>query len=144
MIMESALTIIRIKNRFDKSNNAKATASYRDLQMLCYIPGTEMLFEVQLHLRCIHDLKEEAASKVSPDGRTGEPMPAREHCAHARTRVIRSTRCKHNTLASATVHARAHARPIPRLPRLPCAMDWPIVLHCRIPLTMRTRLGCLI
>lgn len=70
-IHDSDLTIIRIKNRFAKGNNAKITGAYRDLQLLCYIPGTKMFFEVQLHLNCIHDLKQADAQKKGADGRTG-------------------------------------------------------------------------
>lgn len=72
MIDESGIVIIRIKNRFDKKNStAKDTGAYRDVQLLCFAVGTKMMFEVQLHLRCIHDLKEANAEKVDAQGRTG-------------------------------------------------------------------------
>ena len=73
MIDASDLQIIRIKNRFMKSNTlAEDTASYRDCQLLCYIPGTKIIFEIQLHLECIFELKEADARKTDPiDGRTG-------------------------------------------------------------------------
>ena len=72
MIHESGIVIIRIKNRFDRKNStAKDTGAYRDVQLLCFAVGTKMMFEVQLHLRCIHDLKEANAEKVDAQGRTG-------------------------------------------------------------------------
>ena len=68
----SAYTLIRIKNRFAKANaNAKETAAYRDCQLLLEVRGTKLQFEVQLHIDVIHALKDEVATKLGPDGRTG-------------------------------------------------------------------------
>jgi hypothetical protein len=64
--------IIRIKNRFEAANSgAKDTAAYRDCQVLCYALDTKMMFEIQLHLDCIFELKSAIAVKKGPDGRTG-------------------------------------------------------------------------
>lgn len=72
MIYDSTIVIIRIKNRFDKKNSAaKDTGAYRDVQLLCFAVDSKMMFEVQLHLKCIHDLKEANAEKLDAQGRTG-------------------------------------------------------------------------
>ena len=72
MLRDSAFVIVRIKNRFKKGNDlAEDTASYRDCQLVCFIPGTKMLFEIQLHLRCIYDVKAAATNETGADGRTG-------------------------------------------------------------------------
>lgn len=72
MIRDSNFVIVRIKNRFKKGNDlAEDTASYRDCQLVCFIPGTKLLFEIQLHLRCIYDVKAAAANETGADGRTG-------------------------------------------------------------------------
>ena len=71
-LIDEEFIIIRIKNRFELGNAAaKDTAAYRDCQLLCYAKGTKMMFEVQLHLDCIYELKSEIALKKGPDGRTG-------------------------------------------------------------------------
>lgn len=68
----SAYRLIRIKNRFAKANaNAKDTAAYRDCQLLLQVPGSELQIEVQLHINVIHTLKDEVATKLGLDGRTG-------------------------------------------------------------------------
>lgn len=65
-------TIVRIKNRFAKENQAaKDTAAYRDCQLNLLIPGTKMVIEVQLHLDVIYELKSKVAAAVDADGRTG-------------------------------------------------------------------------
>jgi hypothetical protein len=71
-LIDQEFHTIRIKNRFEAANSAaKDTAAYRDCQVLCYALGTKLMFEIQLHLECIHQLKDEIALKVGPDGRTG-------------------------------------------------------------------------
>ena len=66
------LEVIRIKNRFDKANkNATATGGYRDVQLLVRIKGTDLLLEVQLHIREIYDLKTRVATTKDAEGRTG-------------------------------------------------------------------------
>jgi hypothetical protein len=77
--------IIRIKNRFAESNSAaKDTAAYRDCQVVCYALKTKMMFEIQLHLDCIFQLKDEIAVKTGPDGRTG-------HENYIRFRVLKES-----------------------------------------------------
>lgn len=71
-LIDEEFIIIRIKNRFELENAAaKDTAAYRDCQMLCYAKGTELIFEIQLHLECIFQLKSEIALKMGADGRSG-------------------------------------------------------------------------
>ena len=71
--MEKAgFKVIRCKNRFKKENvTAQESAGYRDLQLIVYILGTELLLEVQLHLECMYKLKTEVAANKDKDGRTG-------------------------------------------------------------------------
>ena len=66
------LEIVRIKNRFDQKNKtAKETGGYRDVQLLVKIKGTDLLLEVQLHIKGIHDLKTKVATSKDADGQTG-------------------------------------------------------------------------
>ena len=66
------LEIVRIKNRFDSDNKAAVeTGGYRDAQLLVKIKGTELLLEVQLHIKGIHDLKTKVAGTKDANGQTG-------------------------------------------------------------------------
>ena len=70
--IDMQLEIVRIKNRFDKENKtAKDTGGYRDVQLLVKIKGTDLLLEVQLHIKGIHDLKTKVATSKDADGQTG-------------------------------------------------------------------------
>lgn len=64
--------VIRIKNRFDKENTAaKRTGAYRDIQVVCYVKGTKLLFELQLHLTCIYEVKSSVAATKDANNKTG-------------------------------------------------------------------------
>ena len=64
--------VIRIKNRFDKENTAaKRTGAYRDIQVVCYVKGTKLLFELQLHLTCIYEVKSSVAATRDANNKTG-------------------------------------------------------------------------
>ena len=66
------LDVIRIKNRFEKGNEAaKRTGAYRDVQLTCYVKGTKLLIEVQLHLTCILEVKSKVAASKGADGSSG-------------------------------------------------------------------------
>lgn len=64
--------VLRIKNRFDKENTAaKRTGAYRDIQVVCYVKGTKLLFELQLHLTCIYEVKSSVAATKDANNKTG-------------------------------------------------------------------------
>jgi hypothetical protein len=69
--LASSVNIIRIKNRFSKTNvNAKDSGGYRDLQLVVRLDnGT--LVEIQLHLKIFHDLKTQVAGQENSEGQTG-------------------------------------------------------------------------
>ena len=70
--LNQLLTLIRVKNRFAKSNkHAKATAGYRDLQVLAYLPGTTFIVEFQFHLRPLFDIKSSTIDTQDATGKTG-------------------------------------------------------------------------
>jgi hypothetical protein len=61
--IDSEFVVIRVRNRFAKENTgAKDTAGYRDCQLLCMVNGSDLIFEVQLHLQCIFEIKEKVAN----------------------------------------------------------------------------------
>jgi hypothetical protein len=71
-MVDAQFTVLRIKNRFAKKNDsAKKTASYRDCQLTCHVLGTELMFELQLHLQATFQIKQEVAHSAGPDGRSG-------------------------------------------------------------------------
>ena len=59
LALESAgIDMLRIKNRFDrKYEAAKKTAGYRDLQLNVRLPGTGLIWELQIHVEAIEELK---------------------------------------------------------------------------------------
>ena len=57
----SALTIVRIKNRFRKRlNTAALSAGYRDCQVLVSPPGSQALVEIQFQLGVVNAVRESA------------------------------------------------------------------------------------
>ncbi len=69
--LPSSVTIIRIKNRFAKSNvDAKDSGGYRDLQLVVRLESG-VLVELQLHLAIFYDLKTEVAGQENSEGQTG-------------------------------------------------------------------------
>jgi hypothetical protein len=70
-LVHAEFEILRIKNRFAMGYDAKDTAGYRDCQVLCYALGNKLMFEIQIHLACIFQLKDEILATVGPDGRSG-------------------------------------------------------------------------
>ena len=66
------LEICRIKNRFDREYKAKElSAGYRDLQVNVRIPGTGLIWELQLHLETIMALNSQLCDAADASGRTG-------------------------------------------------------------------------
>lgn len=59
--VNSALTIVRIKNRFKKRlNTAALSAGYRDCQVLVSPPGSQALVEIQFQLGVVNAVRESA------------------------------------------------------------------------------------
>jgi hypothetical protein len=70
--LDSEFVVIRVKNRFSSPHSgAKKTAGYRDCQLTCKAKGSDLMFEVQLHLQCIYDVKEQVSNSENAAGRTG-------------------------------------------------------------------------
>jgi hypothetical protein len=70
--IDSEFVVIRVKNRFAKEDTgAKRTAGYRDCQLTCKAKGSNFIFEAQLHLQCIFEVKEEVATSEDATGQTG-------------------------------------------------------------------------
>merc|ERR1712096_428925 len=67
----SEYEVMRIKLRLKEGVNADACAGYRDNQLVVKIPQTELLFEIQLHLRIFYEKKTQATSITDNTGRTG-------------------------------------------------------------------------
>ena len=68
----AGIDICRIKNRFDRKYNAtKLSAGYRDLQLNIRIPGTGLIWELQLHLEAVEELKSKLRDTADESGRTG-------------------------------------------------------------------------
>ena len=71
-ISKSGLQVVRIKNRFARSYNAnKESAGYRDLQFNVLVPKTQLIWELQVHLKDIEALKTKLRDQADPYGRTG-------------------------------------------------------------------------
>ena len=68
-----ALRVVRVKNRLSQKYDADTlSAGYRDLQFVATIPGdSNLLVEVQLHLRPFFEHKTEAAAAADASGKTG-------------------------------------------------------------------------
>ena len=57
-ISKSGLQVVRIKNRFNRKYDAnKYSAGYRDLQFNVLVPNTQLIWELQVHLKDIEALK---------------------------------------------------------------------------------------
>ena len=66
------IKICRIKNRFFRDYNAtNLSAGYRDLQLNVMIPGTGLIWELQIHLAAIEKLKSQLRDQDDGSGRTG-------------------------------------------------------------------------
>ena len=52
-VLERETTVVKVKNRFKKP----APSGYRDLNLLVQLPKTNLVAEVQLHLKAIADVK---------------------------------------------------------------------------------------
>ena len=64
--------LFQIKNRFNPTYDAKQiSAGYRDLQLNIRIPGTDLIWELQLHLEAIEALKSRLCDAADETGRTG-------------------------------------------------------------------------
>ena len=69
---KSGLRVVRIKNRFDRKYNAnRDSAGYRDLQFNILVPNTKLIWELQVHLKDIEDLKTKLRDQEDATGRTG-------------------------------------------------------------------------
>jgi len=73
LALEAAgIDIRRVKNRFDrKYNAAEKSAGYRDLQLNVCIPGTGLIWELQIHLEAIEKMKTQMGETDDGTGRTG-------------------------------------------------------------------------
>ena len=68
----AGIDICRVKNRFDRRYMAaELSAGYRDLQLNIRIPGTGLIWELQIHLEAIEALKSELCDVADESGRTG-------------------------------------------------------------------------
>ena len=64
--------IVRVKNRFDRKFNSEETAGYRDLQLIIRVNGKpKLVWELQLHIETMHDVKKGQEGVKDPNGRTG-------------------------------------------------------------------------
>ena len=71
-IVAAGFVVLRIKNRFAKSNKtAVDTGGYRDLRLLVYVVDTKLLLEIQLHLECMYKLKTSVSQNKDANGKTG-------------------------------------------------------------------------
>ena len=67
----SNLQLLRVKNRFDRKYQAEQSAGYRDLQFNIQVPGTGLVWELQVHLAAIEGLKTKIRDEADATGRTG-------------------------------------------------------------------------
>ena len=69
----SELRVLRVKNRLSRKYDADMlSAGYRDVQMVCTIPGaSKLLVEVQLHLRSFFEHNSKAGRETDAAGLTG-------------------------------------------------------------------------
>ena len=68
----AGLEFCRIKNRFNRTFKAtELSAGYRDLQLNVRIPGTGLIWELQIHLADIEKLKSHLRDQDDGSGRTG-------------------------------------------------------------------------
>ena len=67
----SNLQLLRVKNRFDRKYQAEQSAGYRDLQFNVQVPGTGLVWELQVHLAAIEALKTKIRDEADATGRTG-------------------------------------------------------------------------
>jgi hypothetical protein len=67
----SNLQLLRVKNRFDRKYQAEQSAGYRDLQFNVQVPGTGLVWELQVHLAAIEALKTKIRDEADASGRTG-------------------------------------------------------------------------
>ena len=71
-VLAARLTLVRVKNRFARKFDAtKESAGYRDLQFTVQVPGTKLLWELQVHLVDIEDFKSKNRDVSDINGRTG-------------------------------------------------------------------------
>ena len=83
---ESPFPIVRLKNRFAVGYPAaKQAGGYRDVQLIGRIPGTGLLFEIQVHIKAFHVIKTELGT-LKRGGKTG----------HGRYRKYRDSKEKAN------------------------------------------------
>ena len=72
MCKTEGVTIVRAKNRFHrKFNAANECAGYRDLQFNVLVDGTELIWELQVHLEEIEIMKTKLTAETDETGRTG-------------------------------------------------------------------------
>ena len=68
----AGIKMCRIKNRMDRKYKAtELSAGYRDLQLNIVIPGTGLIWELQIHLSAIEELKSQLRDQDDGSGRTG-------------------------------------------------------------------------
>jgi hypothetical protein len=67
----SNLQLLRVKNRFDRKYEAEQSAGYRDLQFNVQVPGTGLVWELQVHVAAIEALKTKTRDESDATGRTG-------------------------------------------------------------------------
>jgi len=71
-LIAAGVDICRVKNRFDRKYNATlVSAGYRDLQLNVRIPGTGLIWELQLHLEAVEQLESRLCDEADETGRTG-------------------------------------------------------------------------
>ena len=69
---DAGITILRVKNRFRMDYDAnKMSAGYRDLQFNLEVPGTGLVWELQVHLEAVNRLKTQLTDATDASGRTG-------------------------------------------------------------------------
>lgn len=72
LVSDDSIKILRIKNRFARSYQAKEmSAGYRDVQFNLKVPGIGLVWELQVHLAKIQKLKSSLGPTTDHTGRTG-------------------------------------------------------------------------
>ena len=70
VVADPAIDVLRVKNRFAPGYPAKEqSAGYRDVQFNIGVPGTGLVWELQVHVAAIETLK--STMPADPSGRTG-------------------------------------------------------------------------
>lgn len=76
-VLEREATVVKVKNRFKKPT----ASGYRDLNILVQLPKTNIIAEVQLHLKAIADVKNGPEHDIYENVQKIERLAASEHRA---------------------------------------------------------------